>query len=81
MDGVVFVKSGFNTCFLLDDDRPSHGSPEGATEGIDIKRLSPLAGLNIIKHPIQGFASLTPGYFLIAPSGLDERPVSRQKLG
>ena len=56
------------------------GSPGRATEYIDIKGPSPLSGLYFIKYPIQGFAALTPGYSLIAPSGLNEKPVSRQTL-
>jgi len=50
---------------------PEEKSPRRAKENVDMKGPSPLAGLYPIKYLTQGFASLTPGYFLIAPSGLD----------
>ena len=45
-------------------------SPEGATENIDIKRPVAPCGALYYQTSYQGFAALTPGYFLIAPSGL-----------
>jgi tetratricopeptide (TPR) repeat protein len=47
-----------------------NGREEPWRENIDMKGPSPLAGLCLIRHPIQGFASLTLGCFGIAPPGL-----------
>jgi hypothetical protein len=78
-EGRQIVARG-SLCSPLVMDQRMNEPRQGRKKSLPGKSFRPCRG-SIVASPFQGFAALTPGYFLIAPAGACVRKiVSRQKL-